>query len=155
MPKMNAFVFLLLAAVLFILATVAVAKVTKVPGDIDVHRMIESLAAVENWDHISVGAKGERGRLQFMPATWKSFSKKPHAWAGRLDDPRCIRETERVEYAYVITIMGEADRMFDVVTPYNIGLLHCAGYKACRDGRVTQAKVEFAERVDAIYHSMQ
>lgn len=111
---------------------------------------IISIADAENWDGKSIGAKGERGRLQFTARRWYQLSVKPHWWASS-NYPECVAETKRVEVAHIEDLIMQARVLKKKPTPYVIALLHTAGYGDVASGHCSAEKKDFAQRAANIY----
>jgi hypothetical protein len=90
--------FVLLAGV----AHAAVDRTRKKPHPpLNVEAMIEAIADVESGnDHSEVGDKGELGRCQFMPATWRRYTNAPFQVYARTDC-ELTRKVEKAHLSYV------------------------------------------------------
>ena len=85
---------------------------------IDVPRLIEAIAMVENWDGKTMGKAGEWHRLQFKPATFAQFTSIELMRATPLT-------VEIVERKYVSWIVNVALPSLGLAqTVYNATLLH-------------------------------
>lgn len=81
---------------------------------IDAGRLLDAIAAVESGNRPgAVGKLGERGRCQFMPATWARYTTAPFAqWA-----PVDCDLTRRVEKAHLAWLMAELRKRGTEPTP--------------------------------------
>jgi len=123
---------------------------------VNVEWEILSIAGAENWDPVKrpIGAKGERGRLQFTAARWKQLSVKPHYWADSRQN-FAIKETHRVEAIHVIDLISKCRALNRHATPYLVALVHAAGFEAVASGHIPAMKKDFAERAANIYHELE
>ncbi len=151
---LTAFAFLLAIAIVF--APTAKAQTIVYPAyarPINVRILTIAIAKAENWDGKSIGAAGERGRLQFTATTWFKFSHKPHHWAERRS-PDMKKESDAVEFEYIMELQDECRKMGRAVTPYMIALLHNAGGPTVASNKVPAAKRDFAQRALNLYEAM-
>jgi hypothetical protein len=114
---------------------------------------IIAIKRVENWNGTSVGAKGERGPMQFMASTWYQYSIKPHSWAAS-SQPAAIEEQKRVERVYLEDLIRECKASHKNPTPYMIALFHNAGGPTARAGKALARHKDFAQRVESTYQDM-
>lgn len=117
---------------------------------IQVKRMARSLAQTENWNGVSRGKSGERGRLQWKERTWRDFSTKPFFWAeGRTLAAQL--EVESAEERYVIWLIHSCSTIGRKATPYTVALIHTAGFGVVETGHPSAAKKDFAQRCQNLY----
>lgn len=100
--------------------------------------MLAAIAEVETGNNPArLGSRGERTRLQILPATWRQFSQLPHSAANRA-------ETDRVARAYLSHIRtrlkarGLPETPFFIAAGWNAG----PGWK-----RLSRGTISYAERV--------
>jgi hypothetical protein len=121
-------------------------------GAVDVDRVIQALAAVEN-SAGRVGAAGERGELQFLPAVWRMYSQRPFAWAQG-SAPEMRREQARVARAHVAWIMARLPRLGLSESARSVALVHNAGYGRVQRGALLPRHRDYAERVENVYREL-
>lgn len=130
----------------------AIVKFTPVPlPPLNVSRQIWCMKQAEHWDGRAIGTAGERGAMQFKPATWADFSDRPLSWAeARTREQQ--EEAARVEANYVLWLMVACEKMGRKPTPYMLALLHNAGTKTVERGRTLARHRDFAQRVENLYY---
>lgn len=120
---------------------------------LNVRLLIVAISKAENWDGVAIGQAGERGRLQFTATTWYKFSHKPHHWAERRSADM-KKESDAVEFEYIMELQEECRKIGKPVTPYMIALLHNAGQPVVASGKVPAMKRDFAQRAVNLYEAM-
>ena len=92
-----------------------------------------------------IGTKGERGRYQFMEATWKQYTNLPHSAA------HVQSNSEMVMDKHCRWMMLALKRLGREVTVKNLALLHNAGYGNMERRTIKASNYDYAERVNAVY----
>jgi hypothetical protein len=119
------------------------------PPKLDVERMLDAIAGVENWDGRTPGAAGEWGPWQMTPAVWKHCRGTLHKTLQQAT-PSELRTAAREELHFR---MATLEINHHKLTAFLVGLSWTAGVKATLSNTATDAKREYAKRVEAIYES--
>lgn len=115
-------------------------------------RLLWAIAEVENTPNHVIGAAGERSRYQIKYIVWRAHSSQPFAIAS-INTLSARQEVNRVARAHLSTITRALTQAGEPVSPYNLALCWTSGVSAALKGRATATKRDYAERVDALYHS--
>ena len=134
----------LLAGLAFVLAVpVAMA------ANADVSAFKRAVCQVESGcDDAKVGLRGERGRYQFMEATWKQYTTLPHVAAHVRANSEMVMDKHCRWMALALKKLGRE------TTVRNMALLHNAGYGNMERATVPAASYGYADRVAAIYGAL-
>jgi hypothetical protein len=113
-------------------------------GTLDAVVMLDAIAAVETGDkYWPIGKAGERGRCQFMPATWARYTNADFAtWASRDCDL-----TRRVERAHLAHLMRALFRPGHIPEP----ALIAAGWRYGEGRAGRNVRSDYAKRVANLY----
>lgn len=95
----------------------------------------------------AIGAAGERSKFQFMRATWEEYSSIPFTQASKSEEA-----AEKVFRIHLDWQLRALRQLGLVATPYNLYLLHQAGYGNLRRGTVPTKSHEDAQLVTNLYH---
>lgn len=120
-------------------------------GAISINRILRAIKTKENYQG-KPGLKGELGELQWMPAAWREVSKLPFKTCLGITEVDRI-EVHAAEVRWILLLMNRNQRLKQVLTPYNIALLHNAGYGAVRRHEVAASSREYAEQVENLYYA--
>lgn len=93
---------------------------------IDPVKLAHAIALVENWDGISIGQHGERGRLQMKPAVYAQWSDRPAS--------------------YCLHLLDCCDKLGKKRSVFLASLIHHAGFTAVKQQRFTFDQSNFALR---------
>ena len=131
------------------LAAAAVTLTIPPPPKLDVERLLDTIAAVENWDGKTTGAAGEWGAFQMTPATWKHCRGTLHKTI-RQATPSELRTAAREELLFR---MATLQINHHTLTPFLVGLAWGAGVSAVLKDSASDAKREYALRCAAVYEA--
>ena len=115
------------------------------PGDplraIDTDRLLHAIASVESGlNDNAVGRRGERGRYQIRPATWRSFSREPFSYAHY---PGPARQCALAYLRCLARTLLDHNRIPNV---YDLAILWNTGTLLTRSS-------DYATRVTALYNA--
>jgi hypothetical protein len=116
------------------------------PEPVDIGRLVDCIAAVENAKTTHIGKAGERSRYQITYAVWSQYSEWDFHLASSMD-PIALYEARQVAYQHVRWLSLTLDRP----SVYRIALAYNAGFHAAQSGNVSNASVSYAKRVRNIY----
>lgn len=114
---------------------------------VDLGRLVDCIAAVENAKTTHIGKAGERSRYQITEAIWRQYSDKDFHLASS-QDPICLYEAREVAFQHVRWLSLTLDRP----TVYRIALAWNAGFHAAQSGNVSNASVSYARRATNLYN---
>lgn len=134
-----------------LLSLIACATVTltipKAP-EIDVERLLDCIAQVENWDGHSAGAAGEWGEFQMRPEVWqhcRGALRKTMKQATPSEHRTAAREE-------LLFRMATLEINHVKATPYSAALAWTAGVAAVVNQTAREEKRAYAKRVVNLYH---
>lgn len=115
--------------------------------------VLDAIVEVENWNHYSIGAAGERGPWQITRGVWHQYSSKPFAWAEcrDLDEKIECRRVARAHGRWIRTVLKDMS-MED--SAYNFALIWTAGYGAVANQGASSEKKQYAQRVENCYQEI-
>ena len=114
---------------------------------LDVERMLDAIAGVENWDGHTKGAAGEWGPWQMTPTVWKHCRGTLHKTMQQAT-PSELRTAAREELHFRIVTL---EMNHETITPFIVGLAWGAGMTATLKNTATRAKHDYAHRVANLY----
>ena len=129
------------------LAAAAVTLTIPPPPKLDVERLLDAIAAVENWDGKTRGAAGEWGPWQMTPEVWKRCRGNIRKTL-QMAEPHELRAAAREELQFRIATLQINHH---VPTAFLVALAWGAGVRATLDGKATEKKREYARRVETVY----
>ena len=120
-------------------------------GRLDNEMLRVTIVGKENWDGLSIGRSGERGKYQLTRGVWKSYSTEPFWWAS---SPEVLHreETERVATAHIAWCRAAVCNLGLKESPYSFALVWNAGYGTVFYGRITSAQRQYAEYFENLYY---
>jgi hypothetical protein len=121
----------------------AAAPVAQRVATLDAVAFLEAIAAVETGHQAwRVGPAGERGRCQFLRATWQRYTNADFAaWASH--DSELVRRVERAHLGFLLRLLVQPGQVPDPA-------LLAAGWRWER-GAIAQVRSDYAQRVANLY----
>jgi hypothetical protein len=116
------------------------------PEPVDLGRLVDAIAMVENAKTTHIGKAGERSRYQITYAIWKMYSDWDFHLASSMD-PLALYEARQVAYQHVRWLSLTLDKP----TPYRIAAAWNGGFHAVQSGNITDATADYAKRVRNLY----
>ncbi len=133
--------------IMTLLAAATVTLTIPKPPEVDVERMLDAIAACENWDNKTAGAAGEWGIFQMTPASW-THARGSLRKTIQQATPSEMRTAAREELLFR---MATARINHVEPTPFICGLLWTAGVSATLKHTASQAKRAYATRCENLY----
>jgi hypothetical protein len=118
------------------------------PG-VDLNRLLDAIACVENWNGSAVGGNGELGPFQFTRTTWEGLTTEPFS---KSKDPAIARPIARLYLSYLAADLrrnGFEVSVANLATAFNIGMRGMI----LRKFHDPNNAIVYAQRVCNIYNS--
>jgi hypothetical protein len=116
------------------------------PEPVDIGRLVDAIAMVENAKTTHIGKAGERSRYQITYAVWRMYSEWDFHLASS-QSPECLYESREVAFQHTRWLSLTLDRP----TVYRIAAAWNGGFHAVQSGSITDATADYAKRVRNIY----
>jgi hypothetical protein len=147
MKKMIFFVIIFLAFVLIILLAARADASAKKPI-INAERMLKAIAEVEDWKGRQ-GKFGEKGPYQITKSVWRSYTMMDFT------DENVQKHGKEIALCHLDWIMHHLEIEQFPMTSFNVALIWGAGWGAFSKAIYSDAKADYAKRVQNIYLTWQ